>query len=68
MAIQAIEDKGQIQVSVRQETTQPAWVTIEVADSGCGMEPEQLRRIFEPFYTTRDEGTGLGAGDYPPNR
>ena len=38
------------------------YVLIEVSDTGTGMTPEIARRIFEPFYTTkeRDKGTGLG--------
>ena len=32
-----------------------------VADTGCGIGPENLKRIFEPFFTTKkDTGTGLG--------
>ena len=33
---------------------------IEVQDWGCGMEEEQKRRIFMPFFTTKMSGTGLG--------
>lgn len=33
---------------------------IEVADSGPGLSTEQMKRLFEPFYTTKDRGTGLG--------
>ncbi len=41
------------------------WVQIEVADTGCGIAPEDLPHIFDPFFTTKHEstehaGTGLG--------
>jgi two-component system cell cycle sensor histidine kinase/response regulator CckA len=38
------------------------WVKIDVADSGCGIPPENLARIFEPFFTTKDVGQGTGLG------
>jgi two-component system NtrC family sensor kinase len=36
------------------------WVVIEIADSGAGIPEHELPKIFEPFYTTRFKGTGLG--------
>lgn len=38
------------------------YVAIEVADSGCGMDPETLDRAFEPFFSTKAEGQGSGLG------
>ncbi len=33
---------------------------VSVRDSGCGLEPEQFARLFEPFFSTKPEGLGLG--------
>jgi two-component system NtrC family sensor kinase len=35
---------------------------IEISDTGCGIEPALLPRIFDPFYTTKDVGQGTGLG------
>jgi signal transduction histidine kinase len=35
-------------------------VTIEVADTGSGLTPEECERIFTPYYTSKQHGTGLG--------
>ena len=37
-------------------------VMVTVSDTGCGMSEETLERIFEPFFSTRDEGEGAGLG------
>jgi signal transduction histidine kinase len=36
------------------------YVCVTVRDDGAGMPPEVLRRVMDPFYTTKPEGTGLG--------
>ncbi len=38
------------------------WVSIEVEDTGCGISKENLTRIIEPFFTTKDVGQGTGLG------
>ena len=37
-----------------------AWVQLRVTDNGRGIRPEHLGRLFQPFFTTREQGTGLG--------
>ncbi len=44
-----------------QENCEPgAYVCLEVADNGCGMDADQFARVFDPFYTTKSMGRGLG--------
>ncbi|MDD5565109.1 MAG: response regulator, partial [Thermoanaerobaculaceae bacterium] len=38
------------------------WVHIAAADTGCGIAPEHLNRIFEPYFTTKPKGKGTGLG------
>lgn len=35
-------------------------VTIRVKDNGCGIDPVQIKQIFDPFFTNKPDGTGLG--------
>ena len=58
-AAHAIKEHGTITVRTGQEGDQ---VWIEVADTGCGIPPENLKRIFDPFFTTKDVGKGTGMG------
>jgi len=38
------------------------WTLIKVSDTGCGIAPENMQRIMEPFFTTKDVGQGTGLG------
>jgi signal transduction histidine kinase len=62
-AVHAIEEGAADRNAIRVTTQHSAGrVTIAVEDSGSGIPPEQLGRVFQPFFTTkpRDRGTGLG--------
>jgi two-component system NtrC family sensor kinase len=58
-ATQAIETDGVIEIQT--EATKDA-IRIRITDNGCGMAPDTLARIFEPFYTTKEVGKGTGLG------
>lgn len=58
-AIQALHGKGEIILKTRKEGED---VLISIADNGKGMSEDVQKRIFEPFYTTKDVGEGTGLG------
>ncbi|MFB6364386.1 PAS domain S-box protein [Paenibacillus elgii] len=57
-AFEAMPRGGTIDVSM--EATEQGLALVRVADEGCGISQEQLRQIGEPFYSTKEAGTGLG--------
>lgn len=59
-AAQASDDGAGITVRSRVEGAHQVCVSIE--DQGCGIAPENLSRVFEPFFTTRPVGQGTGLG------
>jgi two-component system NtrC family sensor kinase len=58
-AIDAMPDGGLLDVTIS-PTVDPPGVSIQFRDSGTGIAPEVLPRLFEPFYSTRAGGLGLG--------
>lgn len=61
-AIEAISGGGELTVrtEVVSDCPGPKKLKIHFIDSGCGISPEHLSRVFDPFYTTKTNGTGLG--------
>ena len=61
-AIESVKGDGRVTVRVRRAKTSQGneEALIEVSDTGCGIPTENRRRIFEPSFTTKLDGTGLG--------
>lgn len=58
----AMPDGGELHISTLLKKNTKNFLTLQVRDSGTGMEEKVIKRIFEPFFTTKDfdKGTGLG--------
>jgi two-component system, NtrC family, sensor histidine kinase HydH len=56
-AMQAIPGEGKININVAEEK---GGYRIDIMDSGCGISDENLNKIFNPFFTTKEKGSGLG--------
>jgi signal transduction histidine kinase len=57
-AVQAMPEGGQL--TVKSEVPSPEWVAVSVADTGVGVPEEHLDKLFEPLFTTKAKGVGLG--------
>ncbi len=56
-SLDAMSNGGILRISTK---TQNIHYTIDILDTGCGIDPKNLPHIFEPFYTKKEKGTGLG--------
>lgn len=62
-AAQAMPEGGELTVSTRLEKSPEdgkSFVCIEIKDTGSGIKPENMPRLFEPLFSTKAKGTGLG--------
>jgi two-component system NtrC family sensor kinase len=59
-AIEAMPDGGRLQIQTRLIASEQHSLVIRISDTGRGIAPHLQQRIFEPFITTREGGTGLG--------
>jgi two-component system NtrC family sensor kinase len=59
-AIDAVREEGQINVSSQVKNNR--FIRVSVRDNGLGIPKENLKHIFEPFYTTKEKGKGTGLG------
>ena len=58
-SIEAMENGGELLVSIK-NSTDLKLVTIEITDTGSGIQSKDLAHIFDPYFTTKSSGTGLG--------
>jgi len=60
-AFEAVEEKGKINISISLlEEQEGSKIRVFISDNGCGIPEENRETIFEPFYTTKASGIGLG--------
>lgn len=59
-AREALRDGGEIRLETGLVPDRPGWVRLAVSDTGPGITPELRSKIFVPFFTTKEDGTGLG--------
>ncbi len=59
-AVEASPERSPVIITTRRSDRPPFRITLEVADFGKGMGTEELSRLFQPYFTTKRRGTGLG--------
>jgi signal transduction histidine kinase len=57
-AIQAMLEGGRL--TVKSKVSRPGWVSVSISDTGVGIPPKDQKKLFEPLFTTKAKGIGLG--------
>jgi len=58
-AIDSMEGGGELKVALSSDG-EDSEIRIRISDTGCGISPQHLSKIFDPYFTTKSTGTGLG--------
>jgi len=58
-AVHAVEENGKVTAQSSVDSLHNK-IQVEISDNGCGIAADDIKKIFEPFYSTKAKGTGLG--------
>jgi signal transduction histidine kinase len=59
-SIEALPDQGQIEMKTKEEDEPAKMIHIEISDNGPGVKQGELPYIFDPFFSKKKKGTGIG--------
>ncbi len=61
-SLEAMVTGGRVEIALRESSPEDPWVRISVSDTGPGISLDERPKIFDPFYSGREAGRGLGLG------
>jgi signal transduction histidine kinase len=59
-AIESMESAEARELQIQSEHSKPGFVYVSVEDTGTGIDPSNLERVFKPLFTTKSRGMGMG--------
>ena len=57
---EAVSDGGEIEIVTKKQQRDGAWIIVQISDDGPGVSQKILTRIFDPFFSQKKNGAGLG--------